>query len=186
MSHGLLDMPPPKTPTSAKRPRGDDSGIGRSLDNPWSLSKRRPEPIYVPDDDEPGSPLSQTIVPDEMEEFVDPDTPSKKSRKRTSTSTPHGTTLEKAIRAPQSMPTISAKGKQPITVASGSGYRTGDGALPSLTTSRLSTTVLELLISENIELDSTIVVKLCHTIDLEMVQHKAVVEQYEKAISELS
>jgi hypothetical protein len=56
MSYGLLDIPPPKTPTSVKRPREDDSGIGRSLDNPWSLSKRKPEPIYVPDDDEPGSP----------------------------------------------------------------------------------------------------------------------------------
>jgi hypothetical protein len=186
VSYGLLDMPPPKTPPSTKRPREDDSGIGRSLDNPWSLSKRKPEPIYVPDDDEPGSPLSQTIVPDDMEEFVDPDTPSRKARKRSSISTPRGTAREGPGRASKSMPTSSGKGKQPITVASGSGYRPEDEALPHLATSRLSTAVLKLLRSENLELDDTTVVKLCHTIDLEMVQHKAVVEQYEKAISELS
>jgi len=153
-----------------------------SKEDLWSRAKRKPEPIYVPDDEEPSSPLSQTIVPDELVGYVDHDTPSKKARKRTIISTPHG---EGPRRASQFMPAPSGKGKEPMA-ASGSGYRPEHETLAHITTSSLSTAVLDLLRSENLELDSPTVVKLCHTIDLEVVQHKAVVAQYEKTVSELS
>jgi hypothetical protein len=81
--------------------------------------------------------------------------------------------------------------------ATGSGSRTKDGTSPSLDLLQyeiglgnerrpsLTATVLNLIDSENIRLKESTLFKIRLEIDLELDQHKAKVQQYEKTISQL-
>ena len=78
-----------------------------------------------------------------------------------------------------------------------SGSRTGDGTSPSLDLLQheiglgherrpsLTATVLNLIDSENIRLKESTLFKIRLEIDLELDQHQAKVQQYEKTISQL-
>jgi hypothetical protein len=178
---------------STKRTRPDDPVITKSSGNPWSRGKRKLDPKDVPGENEGSSP-SDRIVADEMdEEFEYMETPSKVA-KVTSVFTPHGLVRERT--AAQSLPT-RRPWKQPMGTATASGSQTRDGTSPSLDLLQyeivlgnerrpsLTATVLNLIDSENIRLKESTLFKIRLEIDLELDQHKAKVQQYEKTISQL-
>jgi len=132
-----------------------------------------------------------------MEEFEGMDTPSRKAAKTTSFSTPRQTVPEKLRSAAQSLQTPRS-GKQPMGIVSASGSRILDGTSPTLgllqheiglgneRRSNLTTTILDLIDSENIQLKESTMLKICHKIDLELDRNEATVRRYEKTISQLS
>jgi hypothetical protein len=132
-----------------------------------------------------------------MEEFEDMDTPSRKAAKTTSFSTPRLTVRERPGSAAQSLPTPRS-GKQPMGIATASGSRTLDGTSPTPgllqheiglgneRRSNLTTTILDLIDSENIQLKESTILKICNKIDLELDRNEAAVRRYEKTISQLS
>jgi len=83
-------------------------------------------------------------------------------------------------------------------IVSASGSRILDGTSPTLgllqheiglgneRRSNLTTTILDLIDSENIQLKESTMLKICHKIDLELDRNEATVRRYEKTISQLS
>jgi hypothetical protein len=180
---------------STKRTRPDDPVLTKSSGNPWSRPNRNLDPKVVPEENEGGSPSDRIVADETDEELEYMNTPSK-AAKTTSVSTPHGRVRESARTATQSLPTRRT-GKQPIGIGTASGSRTRDGTSPSLdplqhetglgneTRPSLTNTVLNLIDSENIRLKETTLFKIRLEIDLELDQHKAKVQQYQKTISQL-
>jgi hypothetical protein len=179
---------------STKRTRPDDPVVTKSSGNQWSGGKRKLYLRDVPGENEGGSPSDRIVADETDEEFEYMNTPSK-AVKTTSVSTPHGLARERTLA--QSLPTIRRIGKQPMGIRTASGSRTRDRRSPSLgpfqheiglgneTRPSLTTTVLNLIDSENIRLKDSTLFKIRLEIDLELDQHNAKVQQYEKTISQL-
>jgi hypothetical protein len=121
-------------------------------------------------------------------------TPSQ-AAKATSVSTSHGLVRERTDA--QSLPTTRRTGKQPMGIGMASGSRNRDRRSLSLdpfqhkidlgneSRPSLTTIVLNLIDSENIRLKDSTLFKIRLEIDLELDQHNAKVQQYEKTISQL-
>jgi hypothetical protein len=179
--------------------RLDGPSATKSLENSWSISKKRKQGsedgLYA---GEYGSPSDRTVVADDGEAFGDPDTPSRdrKTAKTAKLSTPHQMVPERRGKTLQAMST-SRLGKQPMSPAIASASRSHDETSPALGSFqhgigrgnernyKLTTTVVNLINHESIHFSKKTMLRIRLEINKELEQHEAIVRQYEQTIEEL-
>jgi len=176
--------PEPETPkANEKRPEGPP----KSLETPWTLSKKRkPVSREASDEDENGGPANRDPDRDESPAFEVMDSPSKKVAKVTEVSTPGQAARDGVQNPADALPTpdTGSTARPP--------HRTCHPPrlehaihLSSERKSNLTSAVLRLLRSEGVELTSSIEIMIRHEIGTEMEVNEAKVRGYEETISEL-
>lgn len=166
------------------------------METPWTLSKRKPVSREVSDEDENGGPSNRNDDGDELQEFEDIDTPSKKAAKVARFSTPGQTSRDGLKNAAESLPTPDT-GEQAVDPAKNSSLRRSNGTSPppqlehaiilnNERRSDLTTAVIRLIRSENIELKESTEIQIRHEIDMELKLNQTKERSYKGTISKLS
>ncbi len=190
--------PPPLAPETPKsnEKSAEDIALPKSLRTPWTIAKRKPVSIEVSDEDENGGPSNRSSDGDELPEFEDIDSPSRKMPKITRFSTPGKTFGEGTKNAAASLPTPDT-GNQLVGVATSSRSRLPNRTSPppqlehaiilnNERESNLTAAVIKLIRSEGIEMKESTEIQIRHEIDMELRLNETKERSYKGTISKLS